>query len=130
MNSPFAQIFLALCQRINSQVPDIKYIDQDLGQLKAAKPPLAWPCILIDFDDIHCTDLGQQVQAVTATVVVTLGFAAHSNSSVATPISYVQQALGFYELEWALHKAMHCWAPTPDIGPLTRTSATTLPLGE
>ena len=36
MNSPFANIFLALQAYIQANVPAIKYIDQDLGQLKSS----------------------------------------------------------------------------------------------
>ena len=125
MNAPFANIFLALQQRIQSAVPTIKYIDQDLGQLSNARPPVSWPCVLIDFEDFSFDDLSEQVQLSSGVVVLRLGFAPHSGSSQATPSTYIQQALGYYDIEWALHKAIHGWTPGGDVGSLTRTSVTT-----
>jgi len=126
MNSPFANIFLAVQDRIKSAVPAIKYIDQDLGQLRAAKPAVAWPCVLIDFEDFSFEDYGTLVQSAQGTVVVMLGFAPNSNSTQATPAAYVQQALNYYDIEWALHVALQGWTPGGDIGRLDRTNARTL----
>ena len=126
MNSPFANIFLAVQDRIRDAVPAVKYIDQDLGQLRAAKPAVAWPCVLIDFEDFSFEDYGTLVQSARGNVVLTLGFAPQSNSSQATPGAYVQQALSYYDMEWALHVALQGWTPGGDIGRLKRTSARTL----
>ena len=126
MNSPFANIFLALQQRIQAQLPSIAHIDQDLGQLKTTtRPPVSWPCVLIDFEDFSFDNLGENVQTAKGTVVLRLGFAAHSNSSQATPGAYVRQAIDYYDVEWALHKAMQGWSPGTDCGSLARASTTT-----
>jgi hypothetical protein len=126
MNSPFANIFLAIQQQIQTQVTAITYIDQDLGQLKAsARPPVSWPCVLIDFEDFNFDNMGQNVQTAKGTVVLRLGFAPYSNSSQVTPSTYLQQAIGYYDIEWALHKAIQGWAPGDDYGHLIRTSANT-----
>jgi hypothetical protein len=126
MNSPFANIFLAIQQQIQGGVTAIKYIDQDLGQLKsAARPPVAWPCVLIDFEDFSFDNMGDNVQTARGTVVLRLGFAPYSNSSQATPSQYLQQAIGYYDIEWALHKVIQGWSPGVDYGHLIRTSATT-----
>ena len=126
MDSPFANIFLSIEQRINDQVSAIKYIDQDLGQLKSnIRPPVSWPCVLIDFEDFNFENLCENVQTAKGTVILRLGFAPHSNSSQLTPPPYIQQAIGYYDLEWTLHKAIQGWAPGNDFGSLIRTSATT-----
>ncbi len=126
MNSPFANIFIAIQQRIKAQLPDIKYVDQDLGQLKTgSRPPVSWPCVLIDFEDFSYNNLGENVQTASGTVVLRLGFAPHSNSSQAMPDSYLRQSINYYDLEWSLHKLMQGWAPGTDYGHLCRVSATT-----
>jgi hypothetical protein len=126
MNSPFANIFLAIQQRILTEVPAITYIDQDLGQLKAnSRPPVSWPCVLIDLEDFDFENLGENVQTAKGTVVLRLGFAPHSGSTQFTPPSYRQQAIGYYDLEWLLHKAIQGWAPADDMGGLIRTSVGT-----
>jgi hypothetical protein len=126
MNSPFANIFLALQQRIQGQVSTITYIDQDLSQLKSAMPPsVSWPCVLIDFEDFNFENMGQNVQTAKGTIVLRLGFAPYSNSSQVTPSTYLQQAIGYYDIEWALHIALQGWVPGADYGHMMRTSATT-----
>ena len=93
MNAPFANIFLAIQQRIAATVPAITYIDQDLGQLNSnGRPPVSWPCALIDFENFRFENLGENVQTAEGLVVLRLGFAPHSNSSQATPPATQQTA--------------------------------------
>ncbi len=126
MISPFANIFLALRQRIQAEVSAIKYIDQDLGQLKpATRPPVSWPCVLIDFEDFSFDNMADNVQTAKGVVIIRLGFAPLSNTGTATPGLYLQQALGYYDLEWSLHLALQGWSPHDDYGRFIRTSAVT-----
>jgi hypothetical protein len=126
MNSTFANIFLALQSYIQANVTAIKYIDQDLGQLKSgSRPPVAWPCVLIDFEDFSFENMSTNVQTAKGIVTLRLGFPPFSNSSQATPATYLQQAISYYDLEWALHKAIQGWAPGDDYGHLDRISTTT-----
>ncbi len=126
MNSPFANIFLALQQHIQAQIPAITYIDQDLGQLKPGiRPPVAWPCMLIDFEEFDFENMGDNVQTAKGTVVLRLGFAPYSNTGSNTPSPYLEQALGFYDIEWAVHRVSQGWSPGDDYGHLIRTSVTT-----
>lgn len=126
MNSPFANIFLAIQQQIQTSVTAIKYIDQDLGQLKTTtRPPVAWPCVLIDFEDFNFENLGENVQTAKGTIVLRLGFAPYSNSSQITPSTFLHQAISYYDIEWSLHKAIQGWAPGDDFGSLIRTAAST-----
>jgi hypothetical protein len=127
MNSPFANIFLAIQQQIQASVTTITYIDQDLGQLKTAtaRPPVSWPCVLIDFEEFNFDNMGENIQTAKGTVVLRLGFAPYSSSTQVTPTAYIQQAIGYYDIEWALHQAIQGWAPGGDYGHLIRTSAST-----
>ena len=126
MNSPFANLFLALQEHIQTEVPAVRHIDQDLGQLKTStRPPVSWPCVLIDFETFDYENLAENVQTVTGTIVFRLGFAPHSNTAQATPAPYVQQAITCYDIEWDLHIALQGWAPGSDYGHLCRTSVST-----
>ena len=125
MNSPFADIFVAVQQRIAAEVPAIAYVDQELGQLKNSRPPVSWPCLLIDLEDFRFENVGTQVQLATGTVVLLLGFAAYSTSWQGTPPEATQKALNYYDIEWALHKALHGWTPGGFTGSLARTGAAT-----
>ena len=125
MNAPFANIFLSIQNRIKTNAPAIKHIDQDLGQLKNTRPPVSWPCVLIDFEDFNFEDLSENVQLSNGTVVIRLGFAPHSNTSAITPTPFAELALNYYDIEWQLHQLMQGWRPLNNVGRLCRISATT-----
>jgi len=130
MNSPFANLFLAVQQHIQDTVPAIVYIDQDLGQLKnndkpSFRPAVSWPCVLIDFDDFSFQNLSENVQTVEGTVVLKLGFAPFSSSGQATPTTYKEKAIEYYDIEWNLNKTMQGWTPGNDYGYLSRSTSIT-----
>ena len=125
MNSPFATIYLAVQAQLKSAVSTLNYIDQDLGQLKNTRPPVMWPCILIDFEDFRFEDVACNVQTATGIIVIRLGFAPFSNTNQVTPSGSVTQALGYYDIEWSVHQALQGWSPGAAFGHLNRLSVTT-----
>jgi hypothetical protein len=62
----FSQILLDLYERISTEVPEIQFIDQDLGQLgqvgEQGRPPLAYPACLIDFPNTDYSELATSAQ--------------------------------------------------------------------
>lgn len=134
MNSPFANLFEALQTRIKAQVPAIRWIDQDMGQLEhyAERPAVAWPCVLIDFDGWNFENMGQNCQTAEGDLIIRLAFPPFSHSNNLSPVK--DKALIFYEHEFNLHKALQGWEPviSPPPGgagggfsPMTRISADT-----
>ena len=113
MISPFAILFIALQQRIKEKVPSIRWIDQNLGQLESAeRPPVSFPCVLIDFDEWNFEDLSELVQTAAGNIIIRLAFAPFSAINNVTPTAYKLKALQFYEIECQLYKALHGWAPS------------------
>ncbi len=125
MNSPFATIFLAIQSRIKNDAPFIKYTDQDLGQLKAARPAVSWPCVLVEFENFTFSSLSENVQQALGVVVIRLAFPPYSSASSATPTQYADAALSYYDMEWQLHKLLQGWQPCETTGKLDRKEATT-----
>jgi hypothetical protein len=127
MNAPFANIFLAIQARIAENMHDIRHIAHDLGQLSVkGRPPVSWPCVLIDFEDFSFSNLGEHIQSAMGTVVVRLGFAPHSGTGKDTPEAYKEKALTYYDLEWELHKLLHGWSPDEQTaGAMIRTGTAT-----
>lgn len=113
MTSPFSTLLIALQDRIKTQIPDIRWIDQDLGQLEnyGDRPAVSFPCVLIDFQNFQYEDASDLIQFAEGTVNFRLAFAPFSNTNSLTPVSYQEKALQFYDLEWALYKALHGWKP-------------------
>jgi hypothetical protein len=128
MNSPFANIYLALQQLVLAQVTDIVYIDQDLGQLRldrtaTTRPAVQFPCLLIDYEDFSFENMGNLVQNAEGIIVFRLGFAPYSSSTATTPPDNLQRAISYFDIEWALHKALQGYSPGNDYGRLTRVSS-------
>jgi hypothetical protein len=127
MNAPFANIFLAIQSHIAGNMHEISHIAHDLGQLSVkGRPPVSWPCVLIDFEDFSFSNLGEHIQSALGTVVVRLGFAPHSGTGKDTPNEYKERALMYYDMAWELHKLLHGWSPNEQtMGAMIRTSVTT-----
>ncbi len=79
MTSPAANLFLALRTLIANLAdgqgnPYFRYVDQDLGQLEMERPPVLWPCVLIDIDEMSFRNMTDAAQLGTVKVVLRLGF--------------------------------------------------------
>ncbi len=126
MNSPFAQLFLALQAHIKNNVSSISYVAQDIGQLLVkGRPPVTFPCVLIDFDKFLFSNMGEGVQTASGEVMLKLGFAPLSPTAQNTPNEYKEMAISYYDLEWALHKALHGWCANDSFGCMIRSSSDT-----
>jgi hypothetical protein len=127
MKAPFTDLFLAIQQRIAHNAPSIVHIAHEHGQLKTkGRPPVSWPCVLIDFEDFKFSNLSEDVQMASGIVVLQLGFAPQSPTAQGTPDPYKLSALSYYSIESELHVALHGWSPAGTaFGSLCRVSATT-----
>jgi hypothetical protein len=108
MNSLFAKVFLALQDKIKNDVPEIRWIDQDFGQLEDydIRPPVSFPCVLIDFNSTSYEEMNQRRQQANITFTLRLGFPAFSYAASTAPQSVRELALQYYELEQRLFEAV------------------------
>lgn len=113
----YSQLLVAIQQRLKEKVPELRYIAEDLGQLEfydpdaGERPPVSWPCALIDFTNATYDDMGggEGMQWATDSIQIRIGFDPYStaNNLVTTEVS--GKALRYYELEMAIHQALHGW---------------------
>lgn len=117
MLSPFGILLTALEDYIAGAVPEIKWVDQDFGQLEYYKegmrPAVVFPCVLIDFTGWVFEDAGPKVQTGTGGVDIRIAHAPFTNSSQVTPADQRALALNCYELEKKLYQALHWWRVDP-----------------
>jgi hypothetical protein len=127
MQSLFAQLFLAIQEQIKAAVPEVRYIDQDLGQLDyyEDRPAVSWPCAFIDFPAAQYQDESQEVQWAAVNVSIRIGFSPFSSANSLSPDISKENALQFYEVENKLFKALQGFDANGCIQPLTRISAHT-----
>lgn len=125
MDNFFAQFLLDFQNRINLKMPEIKYVDQDLGQLgqvgEDEKPPLSYPAILIDFPNTDFSNISAGAQLGIVQISIQLIFAPYSQSWQKVPLSVREKALEYLVIEQKLHKALQNWNGDY-FQPLIRTS--------
>lgn len=127
MVSFFANLLLAIQARIADQVPEIRYIDQDLGQLEIyeLRPAVSWPCLLIDFDTTNYSNEGELAQIGENIIQFRLGIDTYTSANSLGPLQVRQAALDYYELENKVFVALHGWDGDGLCQPLSRTAAAT-----
>lgn len=111
------------------EVPGVKYIDEDSGQLDYYSPnmPVMWPCVLIDLDQITYSDTGRNRrkqpplrQQATGQVVITVANLKLTNSSGKATATQQQTALQIWDIIQGVHSALQGFRPTEYTGALIR----------
>lgn len=116
LQSPFGKLYIAVSYRLQAKVPAIKWIDQNFGQLNIVesaeyRPPVLFPCVLIDMVNFQFEELTAGAQRATGNILITIATAPFSNSNFKTPTPQREKALEYYEIEHQVHAALHGWAP-------------------
>jgi hypothetical protein len=115
LHSPFSILYTEILARLKEKVPEIKYIEQDLGQLEHydMRPPVTWPCCLIDVaDEYEYTDMqGNHSQLAEGRVMLRIGVVRYSDSNNLVPDNVRENALAYFEIEQKVFAALHGWAP-------------------
>ena len=123
----------ALIKNIQSRletVSDLKYIDEDWGQLDYYSPnfPVQWPCVLIDITNMEYSNIGrdkkvtpiqrQQSDVVFSFTVANLKL---SNTSAKAPLTQKDNAWSIWDLIEEIHKKIQGFNPEVYAGKLIRT---------
>lgn len=89
------------------QVPEIRWVDIDLGQLDMVPPPVSWPCVLISFTESEHLDLLQKYQQGLYVVELRVGFRLRERTHTKAAQVYRDEALAHLVTLDRLHKALH-----------------------
>ena len=69
ITSPFSNLYLNAVARITDKAPLIRYVEQDLGQMEhypeGGRPPVSFPCALIDIEEISFDETGELIKVDT-----------------------------------------------------------------
>lgn len=112
MNSTFNNIFIEIMARLKQQVPELRYINADLGQLEnyTDRPAVSFPCVLIDFEDFDFSDANAGIQIGEGEILIRIADNPFSDSSSLTETAVRQKALKYNEIVWKVNKALHGWS--------------------
>jgi hypothetical protein len=128
MQSPLSKLYISVIDRFKAVLPSIRFITQDLGQLEFydSKPPVSWPCALIDVGELVFEEALNNMQIANATITVRLALTTYSDVSSLSTDQVRELGLKFYELEHEVCAALHNWQPPHDeLGVLVRTASNT-----
>lgn len=119
------QFILELQELLRVKVPEIRFVDQNLGQwgndnFKAA---VSFPGLLIDFPNTGYSEIAGGDDLALNTIQFTLFFDINSQSYNLAPLAIRQKALDYYELEAKLVRVVKKWQ-TDYFTSLVRTTAT------
>ena len=116
------QLIMDICDKLDTDVPALKTIDIDFGQLTPAdRPGVAFPCCLVDVAYGGCKDTDGQSQQVTATITLRIAHNAFGKTSTKSPQR--SEALAAMDMIRNIHASLQGWDNNGSFDPLTRTSA-------
>lgn len=125
------EIYLAVANRLKSQVPELKWIDWDYGQLNDEQPPINYPAALIDigYDDCRNIEEGEAAttQRVSATISVKLIFKPAGNSFIGAAADNIMAALAPLDTVQAVHAALQGWKEPGVFAGLARSRGNSQP---
>lgn len=105
--------------RIKTEIPQIKYVDEDWGQLDyySPHPPVQFPAAIIDCINATYTNEGKLIQLGDVQVRIRIADQKLTNSSVKAPQAQRDNAFAIYDLLATIHAKLHGW---PANKPYTR----------
>ncbi len=111
-------------KRLVAKVPELKYVDEDWGQLDyySTMPPVKWPCALIDLPQGSFSNTGSLVQLGLLQVKIRVADMKLSNSSGAAPQTQKDKSFAFFDLLQKVHLALHGWSGGEAYSHLMRTA--------
>jgi len=102
------QIIQNIQDRLTREVPALKYVDQDWGQMDFYQtPPVKFPCALIDIQSAKYANDGNLVLRGTVTAVISLFDLKLTGSSQAAPAGQKENAKKIWQLIEDVNKALH-----------------------
>lgn len=111
----------AIMDRLQSMVPEIAWIDLDVGQLELENPPVDYPCALVDVTDIDFSDMAENNQVGNTTVTISIAQQCITETNYATPLQYRNEAATYFNIIQKVFTALQGFEGN-HFAPLTRVT--------
>lgn len=121
------QLFIALCNLLESQVPEVRWIDADEGQLNTSnqRPPVAFPCVLIDMSYPQTEAMNATAEKIRVQFSLRIAFEGYGQTSSVAPEPVRERALERLDILEKIHRSLQWWNCDRQINPLRRQRVTT-----
>ncbi|MPS73997.1 MAG: hypothetical protein E2590_12755 [Chryseobacterium sp.] len=124
------EILMNIQERIG-EIPELKTVDEDWGQLDMYSPnfPVQWPCCLIDVNDGSFSDIGKDFSKIPKSrqngkfsVKLTLADMKLTPTSLRTSKAQKETAWAVFGLMKKIHEKVHDFSPAVNCSKLKRTA--------
>lgn len=117
------ELFMAVCDRLRAEVPELRWIDAEMNQLNVTpRPPVAFPCCLVDMRYLQCVSQTAGTQRVRAQFALRVAFQGFGSTSADAPESVRERALQHLDVLEKIHRALQWWNNGRTINPMQRVS--------
>lgn len=120
-------ILTIIMERLQANVEQLQYIDEDWGQLDfySANLPAKFPAALVEIQNVPWRNQGAKAQDGTVSVSINIAALKLTNTNPKAPASQREKASSIWQIAEKVHRALHGWRNElyPEIGVLTRTSS-------
>ena len=114
------KVFLDITEKLDN-IQTLQWIDEDKGQLNFERPPVLFPCALVDIQLPKTDNLNARMQRCDMLITVRVAFDFSGNTSKGTPEAARAKSLEYYDIVEEVYKALQGYA-TPNFNPLERKS--------
>lgn len=125
------KVVLENIQTILATIPELKYIDEDWGQLDdySPNPPTQFPLVLIDIGSLQYSDISRDRskvpvnrQMATGTIVLSIANLKLTNTSFKAPQTQKNLAWSIWDIVENVHKKLHGISVEGSAGAMMRTA--------
>ena len=115
-------LFIALCDLLEAQVPEVRWIDADEGQINSQnnRPPVVFPCVLIDMTYPQTEALNAQSEKIRVQFSLRIAFEGYGQTSSVAPEEVRERALERLDILEKIHRTLQWWSYERQINPLRR----------
>lgn len=121
------QLFLAISDRLNQEVPELVHIDMDWGQLEVPEEwyPIMFDAALISFPNIPWQTFPKKYQEGVVTVMVRVAVEMITDTHIADSVVAPDRAASILKMQLVnkVFKALQGFEIPEKFGPLVRTSS-------
>lgn len=98
--------------RLESQVPELDWIDLEKGQMNFARPPILFPAALIQLQLPKAENLNSTKQQCTALITVRLCFDYTGETGNITPEADRLESLDYFDVKQKVYEKLQGWSPS------------------
>jgi len=93
-------IFTEVLSRL-TQIPELRFVGEDWGQLNFEQPPVNFPCALIDLFEVDYSDGGRNLQKADAKLVISIADIRYEGITAFNPAKVNERAFAIF---WIMEK--------------------------